>query len=250
MPDDQVGALNRQGGGDFAAAGMDGGRAAADPEQQGVDVEYDGQAELEGGHLPTVHQDADGGPLVYGDLVPDMLTSSVCQARPASAGRRRRCPGAYATRATSTPIRSTSSRAAMVDAASCAAAFLVVSGRCAKARPRFWSPPGDKISPARIWAASASRAEQQIQGGGRTALSSGRHGRPSLIVVVATPGWGSRRTVWVGSRPVSRTLTMSGRAVSGTARTSDATAICWPERGRSRAELSDPVGASAVCGAR
>src|SRR2546429_9414675 len=63
-----------------------------------------------------------------------------------------------------------------------------------------------------------ARAEQQIQGGGRTALSRGRHGRPSLIVVVILPGWGSRRTVWVGSRPVSRTFTASTRKVSVTAR--------------------------------
>ena len=36
--------------------------------------------------------------------------------------------------------------------------------------------------------------------------------------------------MWVGSGPVSRMVTTSGREVSGTARTSDATAICWLER--------------------
>src|SRR5207253_2855866 len=75
-----------------------------------------------------------------------------------------------------------------------------------------------------------ARAEQQIQDGGRTALSGGRHGRPSLIVVVMVPGWGSRRTVWVGSGPVSWTFTTSGQAVSGTARTSCAMAACSPAR--------------------
>jgi len=66
------------------------------------------------------------------------------------------------------------------------------------------------------------RADQQIQGGGRTALSNGRHGR-SLSIVVAIPGWGTRLTVWVGSGPVSRTFTTSGGPASGTARTSEAT---------------------------
>ena len=64
-PDEQVGALNGQGGGYIAATGADAGElAAADPEQQGIEVERDGQAELEGSHPLTVHQDADGGPLV------------------------------------------------------------------------------------------------------------------------------------------------------------------------------------------
>src|SRR6516164_9444857 len=74
-----------------------------------------------------------------------------------------------------------------------------------------------------------ARAKQQIQGGERTALFSGHHGRPSLIVVVGAPGWGSRRTVWVGSCPVSRTPSTSGRGVSGTTRTSGAMAICGRE---------------------
>src|SRR5262252_7424273 len=63
MPDEQIGTLDGQGGGDVAATGADGDEpAAADPEQQGVDLEHNGQAELEGGDLMTVHQDADGGP--------------------------------------------------------------------------------------------------------------------------------------------------------------------------------------------
>ena len=40
--------------------------------------------------------------------------------------------------------------------------------------------------------------------------------------------------MWVGSCPVSRTSSTSGREVSGTARTSGATAICCRERARKR----------------
>jgi hypothetical protein len=132
VPGEHVGALNGQGGGDVAVTGVDSDEpAAADPEHQGIDVEHDGQAELEGGHLLTVHQDADGGPLLQRDLV---------------------------------------------------------------------------------------------------------RGH----VVVASPGWGSRRTVWVGSCPVSGTPTTSGREVSGTARTSVAASACWSERAERARSLTRP----------
>src|SRR5579859_7680459 len=69
MPDEQVGTLGGHGSGDVAPTGADGDEsAAADPQQQGTHVKHDGQAELEGGHLLTVHQDADGGPLLQFDL--------------------------------------------------------------------------------------------------------------------------------------------------------------------------------------
>ena len=69
-PDEQVGALNGQGGGDVAATGTDAGEpSGADPEQQGIEVEHDGQAELEGSHPLTVHQHADRGPVVQRDFV-------------------------------------------------------------------------------------------------------------------------------------------------------------------------------------
>jgi hypothetical protein len=70
--------------------GVDGDEpAAADSEQQGIDVEHDGQVELEGGHRLTVHQDADGGPLVHRDLVrghADQFGAAGCGQRPPCGG--------------------------------------------------------------------------------------------------------------------------------------------------------------------
>jgi hypothetical protein len=58
-----------------------------DPGHQGADVELDGQAELDRGHLAPVHQDGNRRLLVRGDLVPDQ----VHQLR--AAGRSQGAPG-------------------------------------------------------------------------------------------------------------------------------------------------------------
>ena len=217
--------------------------AAADPEQQGIEVEHDGQAKLEGSHPLTVHQDADGGPLVQLDLVRGHDDQF------GTAGHGQRPPGGGDDLPMLAP--SAHEHADQVD--------LQQGSRGGRRRFLHGDLPGHlgelRQGAAKVLIAAGRqdlagqglgrvrvRVEQQIQGGGRTALCSGRHGRPSLIVVVETPGWGSRRTVWVGSCPVSRTLTASSRTASATARTSGATSGSWwecSERARFRERKRD-----------
>jgi hypothetical protein len=64
------GALNGQGGGDIAPAGVQGGQqASADPGHQRTDVEHDGQAEVDARHTEIVRDDIDRRIPGHGDLV-------------------------------------------------------------------------------------------------------------------------------------------------------------------------------------
>jgi hypothetical protein len=73
-----------------------------------------------------------------------------------------------------------------VVAASCAAAFLVISGESRQGAAKILVASGrqdlagQSLGRVRVW------AEQQIHGGGRTAHSSGRHDWASSIVVMLT----------------------------------------------------------------
>ena len=192
-------------------------QSGLDPGHQGTDVEVDGQAELDRGHLAPVHQDRDRRLLGDAHLVPDQVhqlgAARDGQRTPGRAGQVAMSAPPGQQQAVQVDVQQPGGRGGRLTHRGVAGGLRQSLQGLVQAGWRGQDLLGQRLGRVR------TRAEEQVRGGARARLDGRCHGCLSSIVVTVAPACGSMRTVSACRLPVSRTVTDAGGPERGTART-------------------------------